>query len=149
MNRSAVVRWLIGLNIYLVALIAAVLLAQQLRPMVGRNRGQVGGLEQLFSQLDDDTNKEGQLEAAKKILAKGPDAVAAALDHCYVFGDAEQTNLGHTKGGVAFPIMGPGAVDALVKALSSPRANVRAGAAFVLMKLARRPRGPSRRWPPH
>ncbi len=126
MNRSAVIRWLIGLNIYLVALIAAVLLAQQLRPMVNRNQGQVGGLDQLFSQLDDDTNKEGQLAAAEKILAKGPDAVAAALDHCYVFGDAEETNLGHTRGGLAFPRVGPDAVDALVKAIGSQRSNVRA-----------------------
>ena len=126
MNKAAVIRWLIGVNIYLVALIGAALLAQQLRPLVGRNRGKGVDLEPLFNQLDAAENKEGQLEAAKKILANGPDAVAAALDHCYAFKDAEQENLEHTPGGLVFASAGTDAVDALGKAIASPQANVRA-----------------------
>ena len=68
------------------------------------------------------------MEAAKKILVKGPDAVAAALDHCYAFADVEEDTLEHIEGGGAlvFASVGADAVEPLGKALSSPRTNVRA-----------------------
>ena len=78
-------------------------------------------------------------EAARKIVALGPKAVATTLDESTRFGEDGETLLICQPAAQALADVGPEAADALGKALGSPKFNVRAGAANILRLMG--PRG--------
>ena len=127
---------LFGLVAFLIALIGAVLVARQLRPLVARPRPAPPGLQEAIHQLEVAEANDNRLQAARKLVGMGPEAVIAALDRpgsADGAGPSISTAIAH-----ALAEVGPEAVAALSQALGSPKANVRAGAATVLAEMGAR-----------
>ena len=122
---------LFGLVAFLIALIGVVLVARELRPLIHPKQSPLAlELRQPLQELESATSDEGRLEAARKIVRLGPDAVVAALDR------STSQPMIH-----ALAEVGPEAVDALREALASPSADVRAAAANVLCEFGARGKG--------
>ncbi len=127
---------LLGLMAFLIALIGVVLAARQLRPLVAGSTPEQTKLRHWIHEMELASNsKESRLEAARKIVAMGPDAVMAALDDSTSAGADSETLSIIQPAAHALTDVGPDAVDALSRALASPKANVRAGAANVLREM--------------
>jgi HEAT repeat protein len=129
-----IIHVLVGLVAFMIALIGVVLLARQLRPLIAHNRAAAVDLHDSILQLQVAKSKEQRLAAACEIVSKGPEAVIAALDECTSTGEGESLFICQPAAH-AMADVGPAAVDSLCKALSSPKANVRAGAADVLREM--------------
>jgi HEAT repeat protein len=127
---------LFGLVAFLIALIGAVLIAGQLRPLIHPKQSPLAlKIRQSLHELESATSDEGRSEAARKIVRLGPDAVIAALDR-----PASEPVMVHALAEVR-PKLVDALVDALRQALASPSANVRAAAANVLGELGARGKG--------
>ena len=103
---------LFGLVAFLIALIGAVLVAWQLRPLIHPKPSPIAlELQQSLHDLESATSDESRLEAARKIVRLGPDTVKDALER------STSQPMVH-----ALAEVGPEAVDALRQALASPSA---------------------------
>ena len=133
---------------FLIALVGAVLAARSLRPLVARNHPEstpalpaTPQLEPSLHQLEAASDHNARLEAAKKVVALGPAAVAAALDRfTSAGGDGDLPSISQPIVH-ALAEVGPAAADALGQALGSPKARVRAAAADVLAEMGAGQRG--------
>jgi len=128
---------LLGLIVFLIALIGAVLAARQLRPVIASRNlpPEPVTLDDWIRQLDVGPGKPDRLKAAQKIAGMGPEAVIAALDATTVV-PADASMLDISPAVIhALAAAGPGAVPALCEGLSSEKQNVRAGAARVLREM--------------
>jgi HEAT repeat protein len=132
------IRGLLGLIAFLIALIGVVLAGRQLRPLFAPTGGNAGAAP-LVHQLQSGKGKPQRLEAARKLVALGPPAVAAALDASTEASDDGQTLKLSRQAIDALAECGPDAAPALAAALAAPKAGIRAGAASVLVELG--PRG--------
>jgi HEAT repeat protein len=126
---------LFALVAFLIALVGAVLVARQLRPLVSRGRPVPTAQEQSLEQLEAAGDQEARLEAARKVVALGPAAVAAALDRFTAAGSSGDLPSIPQPIVHALAEVGPDAADALRQALGAPTARVRAAAAEVLAEL--------------
>ena len=124
---------LFGLVAFLIALIGTVLVARELRPLVQRSRPVPAGVEEAVHQLEVAEGNEARREAARNLVGMGPNAVIAALDRSTSAGDGAMLSISQPIAHALVEV-GPEAVNALSEALGSPKANVRAGAANVLIE---------------
>ncbi len=128
---------LFALVAFLIALIGAVLVARQLRPLVFRPRPVSPELQQALHQLEAAQDPDARLEAARKLVALGPEAVATALDRFTTAGNGSELPSIPQPIVHALADVGPEATASLGKALGSPTAKpgVRAAAAEVLSEM--------------
>lgn len=130
-----VIYGLAGLAVFLALLTGVVLLARQLRPLVGRSRAGIGSakFEQWVRELG---RKETQQPAARALVAEGTEAVSAALDRITEMSDGEGESFNIYAGAVrAFADAGPEAAAPLATALASPKTNVRLAAGNILREM--------------
>ena len=139
---------LFALVAFLIALIGAVLVARQLRPLVFRPRPVSPELQQSLHQLEAAQDPDARLEAARKLVALGPEAVATALDRFTTAGNGGELPSIPQPIVHALADVGPAATDALGKALGSPKPGVRAAAADVLAEMGAQGSGGKRPWWP-
>jgi len=138
-----VILGLLGLVVFLIALIGAVLAARQLRPVIANRNAppEPVTLDDWIRQLEVGPGKPDRLQAAETIAGMGPEAVIAALDATTVV-PADASMLDTSPAVIhAMAAVGPGAVPALCEGLLSEKQNVRAGAARVLREMGSRAEG--------
>ncbi len=147
-------RWiwiLSGVAVFLIGLIVAVSTGRYVRALravrseggggaeaSGGRKSQTAGHEEYakwISQLRTGKDPVARYKALENLVAQGPTAVAAALDD--LVQASEDGNLFQMPEGAvaAWVEMGSAGVETLLPALQSEKANVRAGAAYVLSRL--------------
>jgi len=123
----------------MIALIGIVLLARKLRPVLRApaNPTRPTTVGDWIEQLKRRPDENARRRAAREIVKFGPEAFTAALDASTFI--PPSGNSINSPDEVIDPLAGEGAemVDTLGKALSSPKRNVRAAAAKVLLKMGR------------
>ena len=131
------IRGLIGLAGFLLVLIVVILSAHQLRPVLrGESQGDGSDdIPSLVATLTNATGREARQQAARAIIAKGPEATATALDALVTVSGGDNSFKVSAMAVAALAEVGPDAAPRLAAALSDPRANVRIAAAFVLREM--------------
>lgn len=131
------IRALLVLAGFLILLIAVVLLAHQLRPLLRGRQATAGAreLQTLINVLTTSPRREARLDAAREIVGRGPEAVAATLASPAVLSGDENSLQVCVAALRAFAAVGEEAVPSLAAALLDPRANVRTAAANVLREM--------------
>jgi len=136
---SAVVAILVGLILFLAALIGVVLGARHLRPALATwSAGQRGkDLVQKIAQLKRPTSPEAAGRTAQAIAALGPEAVRRALDASLDVSETDQAIAVHKPAIAALAQIGPSIMHMLRDALDSGNLDERLAALHVLRQMGR------------
>ncbi len=127
--------------IFLIAMIAVIMIAKSLRPVV-RNQDTLPKavtLEDWVERLCRAPDEKTRQEAARKIVSMGPDAVLTTLDLVTMASD-DAIDIS-PKVLRVLAGMGPPIIEPLRRGLVSPKPNVRAGAARILREMGPEARG--------
>ena len=141
-GRGAVIYSLVGLVIFLIALIGVVVGARQVRRMMGpHSQGRSKTVAEWIHQLEQGPDDEARREAAAALTRLGPEAVVEALATT-----SEVSADGNSYSMVvamipALAAAGPEVVDALLAGLESDKENVRLAAANVLRAMGPEAKG--------
>lgn len=136
-DRSPLIPILVGLVIFLAALILVVKFGPRLRPTLAEWLGRTPrqALTRQIERLKKDGPREGRLAAARELVKLGDDAVIAALDATNSVSGTDYSAQFSVPVWQAFAEVGTDSMPALLKAAQSPQENVRTAAVGTLREL--------------
>ena len=140
-DRRTLIYSLLGLTLFLAALIGAVLGGRLVRDHMAADPDGEKTVEQWIEQLAEGRDKAARREAAEALLAAGPEAMVQALDATTDTPDDGNT-ISITPPAVrAIAELGPPVVGTLAEALASETLDVRVAAAYVLREMGPESKG--------
>ena len=140
-DRRTLIYSLLGLAVFLAALIGAVLGGRYVRDRRAAEAGGEKTVEAWIDQLAGGRDKAARREAAEALLAEGPEAMMAALDATTDTPDDGNTISITPPAVEAIAGLGQPAVGTLAQALGSETLDVRAAAAYILRDMGPESKG--------